>query len=92
MTVVGWSVDAVGFGPVRGVLVDVDGASPIWAQYGSTRNDVSADLGSASSLHSGYIGMIPLDRLADGPHTLTVRAVPRGGGADAVKRESFVIT
>ncbi len=92
MTVVGWAVDAAVRGPMRGVLVDVDGASPTWAAYGSARNDVSADLGSAAYLHSGYIGMISLDGLTDGLHLLTVRAIPRDGRPGAVRRESFIIT
>jgi hypothetical protein len=92
VTVVGWSVDPVDHQPVRGVLVDIDGASSRWAEYGSTRNDVSADLGSAAYLHSGYIGVIPLDGLADGVHTLTVWAVNRDGGASTEEQAAFRIT
>jgi peptidoglycan/LPS O-acetylase OafA/YrhL len=92
MAVVGWSVDSADHRPVGGVLVDIDGTSARWAEYGSTRNDVSADLGSAAYLHSGYIGMIPLNGLADGPHFLTVRAVNRDGGTSALAWASFVIT
>jgi hypothetical protein len=91
MTVVGWSVDPVDHQPVHGVLVAIDGVSASWAEYGSTRNDVSADLGSAY-LHSGYIGVIPLNGLADGVHTLTVRAVNRNGGASAEEQTAFRIT
>jgi peptidoglycan/LPS O-acetylase OafA/YrhL len=92
MTVVGWSVDPVDHQPVRGVLVTIDGVSASWAEYGSTRNDVSADLGSAAYLHSGYIGVIPLNGLADGVHTLTVWAVNRDGGASAEEQAAFRIT
>ena len=92
ITVVGWSVDPVDRGPVRGVLVDMDGAPSHWAEYGSTRNDVSADLGSAAYLHSGYIGMIPLDGLANGLHTLTVWAVNRDGGASAAVQTAVLVT
>ena len=92
MTVVGWSVDPVDHQPVHGVLVAIDGVSASWAEYGSARNDVSADLGSAAYLHSGYIGVIPLNGLADGVHTLTVRAVNRDGGASAEEQTAFLIT
>jgi peptidoglycan/LPS O-acetylase OafA/YrhL len=91
-TVIGWSVDPVDQQPVRGVLLDIDGASAGWADYGSTRNDVSANLGSAAYLHSGYIGMIPLDRLANGPHLLTVRAINRDGSTGAAEWVAFVVT
>ena len=50
------------------------------------------DLGSAAYLHSGYIGVIPLNGLADGVHTLTVRAVNRDGGASAEEQTAFLIT
>ncbi|MCA1667045.1 MAG: hypothetical protein LC793_06530, partial [Thermomicrobia bacterium] len=92
VTVVGWSVDPADHRPVRGVVVAIDGVSASWAEYGSTRNDVSADLGSAAYLHSGYIGMIPLNLLTDGMHTLTVRAVLQDGGASAEQRATVLIT
>lgn len=92
ITVVGWSVDAARRRPVRGVLISVDGAPGNWAEYGSSRNDVSTRLGSADYLHSGYIGVISLKDLANGPHTLTIKALVAGENAYAETREPFLIT
>ena len=92
MTVVGWSVDPLDRGPVRGVLIGIDGNQSTWAEYGSTRNDVSAQLGGSAFLHSGYIGMISLKELSDGPHTITIKALAHGDGAFAETRQAVVIT
>ncbi|MDQ2785519.1 MAG: acyltransferase [Chloroflexota bacterium] len=75
MAVVGWSADPAGGGSVRGVLVGVDGQPATWADYGSGRNDVAAHLGGARYLHSGFIGMVSVKDLSDGPHTITVQAL-----------------
>lgn len=90
--IVGWSVDPADHGPVRGVLVSVDDRAGTWAEYGSSRNDVSAFLGSAAYLHSGFVGAIPLKGLASGTHTVTVKAIMQGGAAYAETRETVRIT
>jgi peptidoglycan/LPS O-acetylase OafA/YrhL len=92
MTVIGWSVDTTEHRPVRGVLVSVDDSAGSWAEYGSSRNDVSTRLGSSDFLHSGYIGVISLRDLANGPHTLTIKALIPGENAYAETRESFILT
>ncbi len=75
VTVVGWSVDPVRRGPVRGVLVGVDHQPGVWAAYGSGRNDVADRLGSMAYLHSGFVGMVSLEGLSEGPHTITIKAL-----------------
>lgn len=92
MTVVGWSVDPVNRGPVGGVLISIDDHWSTWADYGSSRNDVSAQLGGDAYLHSGYIGMVSLKKLSDGPHTITIKALAHGDGAFAETQQSVVIT
>jgi hypothetical protein len=92
MTVVGWSIDPLDRSPVRGVLITIDGTRSTWAEYGSARNDVSAQLGGGAFLHSGYIGMISLKELSDGPHTITVKALAYGDDAFAEMRQVVVIT
>jgi peptidoglycan/LPS O-acetylase OafA/YrhL len=91
MAVVGWSVDPVDRGPVRGVQISVDDRPSTWAEYGSGRNDVSAQFGGDAFLHSGYIGMVSLKGLSDGPHTLTIRALARGDGAFAETRQALTV-
>ncbi len=91
MTVVGWSIDPVDRGPVRGVLIGVDGNRSTWAEYGSGRNDVSAQLGGEAFLHSGYIGMVSLAGLSDGPHTITIKALARGDDAFTETQQTVVI-
>lgn len=90
--VVGWSVDALAQRPVRAVMLSVDGAAGTWTDYGSSRNDVSARLGSAALLHSGFVGMISLRPLTNGPHTLTIRALVPDSNAYSEMHASFVIT
>lgn len=91
VAIVGWSADPTDHGPVRGVLVGVDDRPGTWAEYGSGRNDVSAYLGSAAYLHSGFIGVIPLKGLSSGMHTVTVWALTQDGDAYAETRESLLI-
>ncbi len=91
MTVVGWSVDPVDRGPVSGVLITIDDHLSTWADYGSSRNDVSAQLGGDAFLHSGYIGMGSLKSLSDGPHTITIKALAHGDDAFTEMRQSVVI-
>jgi len=91
MTVVGWSVDPVDRGPVGGVLISIDDHLSTWADYGSSRNDVSAQLGGDAYLHSGYIGMVSLKSLGNGPHTITIKALAHGDDAFAETRQSVVI-
>lgn len=92
MTVVGWSVDPLNRGPVRGVLISIDDNRSTWADYGSSRNDVSDRFGGDQFLHTGYIGMVSLKELSDGPHTITIRALARGDDAFAETRQAVVIT
>ena len=77
ITVVGWSVDPMERGPVRGVLISIDNTQSAWAAYGSSRNDVSAQLGGAAFLHSGFIGKVSLKNVSDGPHVITIKALAR---------------
>lgn len=91
MTVVGWSVDPMDRGPVRGVLISIDDTQSAWAAYGSSRNDVSAQLGGETYLHSGYIGMVSLKDVSDGPHIITIKALARDD-AFTETRQSVLIT
>lgn len=91
MAVVGWSVDPMNRGPVRGVLISIDGMRSAWAAYGSSRNDVSARLGSERYLRSGYIGMVSLKDVRDGPHTITIKALARDD-AFTETQQSVLIT
>jgi hypothetical protein len=92
MTVVGWSVDPQDRGPVRGVLISIDDHRSTWAEYGSARNDVSAQLGGDAFLHSGYIGKVSLKDLSDGLHTITIKALASGDDAFTETRQAVVIT
>jgi len=92
VAVVGWSADPVRGGPVRGVLIGVDHQPGVWANYGSGRNDVAATLGGAGYLHSGFVGMVSLKDLSDGPHTITVKALAEGDDRFTETHQLIVIT
>ena len=91
IAVVGWSVDPVRVGPVRGVLIGVDGQPGTWAAYGSGRNDVADRLGGAAYLHSGFVGMVPLKDVSDGPHTITIKALAQGDDTFTETQQLIVI-
>jgi hypothetical protein len=92
LMITGWSVDPADHGPVRGVIVSVDDRTGTWAEYGSGRNDVSANFGSADYLHSGFIGVVSLRGLDPGMHTLTVRAIARDGDQYAETHDAMILT
>ncbi len=92
VTVVGWSVDETEHKPVRGILISIDDHEGVWAEYGSSRNDVSTTLGSTAYLHSGYIGALPIKGLRSGAHVVTVAAVTQDGESDAETHVALVLT
>jgi hypothetical protein len=93
LRVAGWSVDPARHTPVRAVYLCVDDGLDIPATYGLSRPDVAGALGNDDAANSGFSGAIPLGKLADGPHTLTIKALSREGATYTTSAPiPFVIT
>lgn len=69
LAVGGWAAEA------SAVFVTVDGERDFQAAYGGARPDVVRARHDPAALHTGFDVLIPVDRLAPGPHWLTLKIV-----------------
>ncbi len=75
----GWAVDEMARRPAGGVLVVLDGAQRIRAEYGGNRADVAKALGNANYGASGFSATIDRARLTPGRHSLAIAIITNDG-------------
>jgi GT2 family glycosyltransferase len=90
LTPIGWAVSRAG---IEDVQVFVDGQPRQSLTYGALRPDVAAAHPEfPDATHSGFIGTVSLEGLADGEHSLVVRVRGRDGRTLDMTRTLRVVT